>query len=63
MKLNPCKICGGRAKLAYRKPYSWIYCADCGARTVMCPDSYEERDGKWQAQERWHIGQVERGNR
>lgn len=53
-KINPCPRCGGRAKLRYRKPFSWVECKKCGASGTPVCDWWEETDGKEKAIAFWN---------
>lgn len=55
-KINPCPRCGGKAKIRYQKPFSWVECKKCGVTGTPVCDWWEETDGKKLAIDFWNGG-------
>lgn len=53
-ELKPCPFCGGKPKLRYRKPFSYVVCTGCKSSSELVCDSYEEGDGKADAIAAWN---------
>ncbi len=53
-ELKPCPFCGGKAKLRYSMPFSWVECTKCNA-SIDYKDRYEMRDGEQKAVDMWNM--------
>ena len=53
-ELKPCPFCGGEAKYAYEMPFSYIYCTECDSTGKLVIDTYEQEDGRLEAEMAWN---------
>lgn len=43
-ELRHCPRCGGKAKVRYKQPYTWVECKKCGLASSPFPDWEEQCD-------------------
>lgn len=59
-ELKSCPFCGGKAKYVYEMPYSYVYCTKCDSIGKAVIDTYEQEDGRLEAEKAWNRREGER---